>query len=116
MILNSLTYDEIFEAAIKIMISIEHRITISYMKNSISIRFPTTRKLAEYLQMPHYYVLPHFAMMERDGLISRMERVGISTTKKGSKKLINLICTKFKEDIKSILNENLLIELQKYSS
>ncbi len=113
--LISLSYDEIFETAIKIMLFLERRITVSFMKNSISIRFPTTRKLAEFLKMPHYYVLPHFAEMERDDLITRVERVGISTTNKGSKKLIELISSKYKDEVKQIIDEGLFTKLQKYA-
>jgi DNA-binding transcriptional regulator YhcF (GntR family) len=111
----SLSHDEIFETAIKIMLFLERRITVSFVKNSISIRFPTTRKLAEFLNMPHYYVLPHFATMERDNLITRVERVGISTTNKGSKKLIELLSSKYKNEVKQIIDEELLIKLQKHA-
>jgi DNA-binding transcriptional regulator YhcF (GntR family) len=111
--MTALTEDEIFEAAIKIMLFIDRSITIRFSKNAIRIRFPTTRKLAEYLQTPHYYVLPYFATMERDNLIIREERVGISTTMQGSKKLIELMITKYKKETEAILGASLFNEIQR---
>ena len=108
-----LTANEIFEKAIKIMHS-KNQITIHFSKNAVLIRFPTTRSLAEELQTPHYYVLPYFAMMEKDGLITREERVGISTTIKGSKKMIELMSSaKYKKKTEEIIGATLLKEIQK---
>jgi DNA-binding transcriptional regulator YhcF (GntR family) len=111
--MTALTYDEIFEAALKIMLFIERSITIHFSKNTIRIRFPTTRRLAEYLQIPHYYVLPYFATMEQENMIIRVERVGISTTMQGSRKLIELMATKYKNDTEAVLGTALFNEIQK---
>lgn len=111
--MTALTDDEIFDAAIQIMLFIDRSITIHFSKNTIKIRFPTTRKLAEHLQIPHYYVLPYFATMEKNNLIIRVERVGISTTQAGSKKLIELMVTKYKEKTEAILGTALFNEIQK---
>jgi len=110
--MTSLTYDEIFEAAIQILLFIDRSITISFSRNAILIRFPTTRKLAEYLQIPHYYILPCFATMEKENFINRVERVGISTTKQGSRKLVELMAAKYKKEAESILGITLLNEIQ----
>lgn len=107
----SLTEDAIFEAAIQIMISTDRRITIHFAGKDVSVRFPTTRKLAEHLQIPHYYMLPCFAMMEEKALITRMERVGISTTQKGSRKLITLLAAKYRKDAERILGPMVFSEL-----
>ncbi|MFX1520646.1 MAG: hypothetical protein ACFFCD_12085 [Promethearchaeota archaeon] len=111
--MTALTEDELFEKAIQIMLFINRSITIRFSKNTIQIRFPTTRKLAEYLQTPHYYVLPYFATMERDNLIIREERVGISTTMQGSRKLIELMVTKYKKETEAIIGTALFEEIQK---
>ena len=108
-----ITENDIFEAAIKIMLLEDHSITIHLSENTVRIRFPTTRKLADYLQTPHYYVLPYFAMMEKDGLITRVERVGISTTQAGSRKLIELMVTKYKEKIEAVMGAAIFEEIQK---
>jgi DNA-binding transcriptional regulator YhcF (GntR family) len=110
--MTSLTYDEIFEAAAQIMLFIDRSITINFTLGAVRIRFPTTRKLAEHLQMPHYYVLPYFATMEKEDMIIRVERVGISTTKQGSRKLIELIASKYKKETEAILGASLFNELQ----
>ena len=55
------------------------------------MRFPTTRRLAEYLKVPHYYILPYFAMMEEQELVTRAERVGILTTSKGTQKIVSVM-------------------------
>jgi hypothetical protein len=110
--LSSLTYEEIFEAAARIIIFVDRRITIGFAGNNISVRFPTTRKLAEHLQIPHYYVLPYFATMEKEEMITRVERIGISTTNQGSKKLIALIAARYKKEAESIMGSALFHELQ----
>jgi DNA-binding transcriptional regulator YhcF (GntR family) len=67
------------------------------------MKFPTTRRLAEFLDVPHYYVLPYFAMMEQEELVTRAERVGILTTAKGSRKMIELMQTKYPKETDEIL-------------
>jgi len=108
-----LTDEDILEAAIQILLAIDHSITITFTRNNISIRLPTTRKLADHLQIPHYYVLPHFATLEKEGLIIRAERMGISTTKKGSRKLIELLTAKYKKETESLLGAVIFNELQR---
>ncbi len=108
----TLTYDQIFEAAAQILLFVDRRITFHVTQNSVSIQFPTTRKLAEHLQIPHYYVLPYFATMEKDGVITRMERVGISTTKQGTRELIELMATKYERETQAILGKGLFNELK----
>lgn len=101
----------IFEAAVKLMLRVDRCITIQFIAGSIAIQFPTTRKLADYLKVPHYYILPFFAMMERDGLITRVERVGISTTLKGTRKLIEHMATRYKEELEELLGRELFHDL-----
>ncbi|MCK5587520.1 MAG: hypothetical protein KAI34_02190 [Candidatus Lokiarchaeota archaeon] len=108
-----LTQDELFEAAVQIMLFVDHAITIRFSKNAFRIRFPTTRKLATHFQVPHYYVLPYFATMEKEKLIKREERVGISTTMNGSRKLIDIMVTKYKKETETILGTSLFNEIQK---
>jgi DNA-binding transcriptional regulator YhcF (GntR family) len=79
--------DAIIDAAIRILL-IDEQISLTFSDNSVSIKFPTTRRLAEFLEVPHYYILPYFAMMEQDALVTRAERVGVLTTMKGTKRLI----------------------------
>ena len=107
-----LTQDELFEAAVQIMLFVDHAITIRFSKNAFRIRFPTTRKLATHFQVPHYYVLPYFATMEKEKLIKREERVGISTTMNGSRKLIDIMVTKYKKETEAILGTSLFNEIQ----
>ncbi len=108
-----LTQDELFEAAVQIMLFVDHAITIRFSKNAFRIRFPTTRKLATHFQVPHYYVLPYFATMEKEKLIKREERVGISTTMNGSRNLIDIMVTKYKKETETILGTSLFNEIQK---
>ena len=90
----ALSVDVLFDAAIRIQLA-ERSISITFAQDAIRIKFPTTRRLAEFLEVPHYYVLPYFAMMEQEELVTRAERVGILTTSKGSQKMINLMREKY---------------------
>ncbi len=105
-----LSVDCLFDAAIRIQL-LERSITVSFTDNTIRIKFPTTRRLAEFLDVPHYYILPYFAMMEQEELVTRAERVGILTTAKGSRKMIELMREKYKSETLRILGREIFDNL-----
>ncbi len=105
-------HDDIIDAAIRILLEEDRQMTISFSPGGIAIRFPTTRRLAEYLGIPHYYVLPQFGAMERDGLITRIERVGISTTPVGTELLLKLMTEHYQVRAEEILGEEIFQALQ----
>jgi len=102
----ALSIDVLFDAAIRIQVA-ERSISLTFVENSVRIKFPTTRRLAEFLTVPHYYILPYFAMMEEDELITRAERVGILTTSKGSKKMLALMQANHAGEIQEILGSGI---------
>jgi DNA-binding transcriptional regulator YhcF (GntR family) len=112
----ALSVDVLFDAAVRIQL-LERSITITFADNTLRMKFPTTRRLAEFLDVPHYYVLPYFAMMEQEELVTRAERVGILTTAKGSKKMIELMHGKYMNESREILGTAIFEEiLRKYDS
>jgi len=102
----ALSIDVLFDAAIRIQVA-ERSISLTFVENSVRIKFPTTRRLAEFLAVPHYYILPYFAMMEEEELITRAERVGILTTAKGSKKMLALMQANHAGEIQEILGSEI---------
>ncbi len=108
----ALSIDVLFDAAVRIQL-LERTITIAFTDTSIRIKFPTTRRLAEFLEVPHYYVLPYFAMMEQEELVTRAERVGILTTAKGSRKMIDLMQGAYAKDAGEILGSTVFAEISK---
>ncbi len=98
----ALSIDALFDAAVRIQV-MEKSISLTFVENSVRIKFPTTRRLAEFLNVPHYYILPYFAMMEEEALITRAERVGILTTEKGSRKMLALMAEQYSGEIRDIL-------------
>jgi len=108
----ALSIDVLFDAAVRIQL-LERYITIAFGDNTIRIKFPTTRRLAEFLDVPHYYVLPYFAMMEQEEMVTRAERVGIMTTAKGSRKMIGLMQEKYAQECSGILGAAIFEELLK---
>ena len=107
-----LSVDVLFDAAVRIQLA-ERLISITFSQDTIRIKFPTTRRLAEFLEVPHYYVLPYFAMMEQEELVTRAERVGILTTAKGSRKMIELMKNKYFQETEEILGNSLFTEILK---
>ncbi len=105
-------HDDIFEAAIRVLLEEDRCVTVSLSPGGISIRFPTTRKLADYLNIPHYYVLPRFGAMEHDGLIHRAERVGISTTAAGTVRLLAIMAERYRYSAEEILGKEIFSALQ----
>lgn len=108
----ALSVEGIFEAAVRILLEEERLVNLVFSPGNIMIRFPTTRRLAEYLRVPHYYVLPYFAMMEEMQLVTRAERVGILTTPAGTKKLMEIMAGRFREQALLLLGENILSDLE----
>jgi len=98
----ALSVDILFDAAVRIQL-LERSITISFADNTIRMKFPTTRRLADFLDVQHYYVLPYFAMMEQEELVTRAERVGILTTAKGTRKMVELMLEKYLKESNEIL-------------
>jgi hypothetical protein len=101
----------LFDAAVRIQL-LERSITISFDRDQIiRIAFPTTRRLAEFLEMPHSVVLRSCAMMENEDLVTKAERVGIITTKKGSSKMMELMRDYYRQETEGILGAVLFTEL-----
>ena len=107
-----LSIDVLFDAAIRIQLA-ERSISITFVQDAIRIKFPTTRRLAEFLEVPHYYVLPYFAMMEQEELVTRAERVGILTTAKGSLKMLTMMREKYLSETENILGAPVFQEIIK---
>jgi hypothetical protein len=63
--------------------------------------------------VPHYYVLPYFAMMEQEELVTRAERVGILTTEKGSRKMNELMKLKYQKDKEEIIGSQIFEDIIK---
>ena len=105
-------HDDIIDAAVRILLEEDRCVTIGFYPDGIAIRFPTTRKLAEHLGIPHYYVLPRFGEMERDGLIRRVERVGISTTAAGTERLLAVMAERHGALAEEVLGAEIFSALQ----
>jgi DNA-binding transcriptional regulator YhcF (GntR family) len=108
----ALSVDVLFDAAVRIQLA-ERSISITFSQETIRIKFPTTRRLAEFLEVPHYYVLPYFAVMEQEELVTRAERIGILTTAKGSRKMIDLMREKYLHETEDIIGSSLFVEILK---
>jgi DNA-binding transcriptional regulator YhcF (GntR family) len=109
--MTDLSVDALFDAAVRIQL-LERSITISFAPDqSIRIKFPITRRLAEFLGIPHYIILRYVAMMEKEDLVTKAERVGIITTRKGSRKMVDLMQKKYRKDSEGILGVEIFEEL-----
>lgn len=107
----ALSVDTIFDAAIQIQLREEKALSFHVSPGQLSVKFPTTRRLAEYLSVPHYYVLPYFAMMEQELLVTRAERVGIMTTSRGTEMLFSMINDRYLSEVVEILGKELFEQL-----
>ena len=106
----ALSIDILFDAAIRIQLK-EGSITVTFSADGIRIKFPTTRMLADFLEVPHYYILPYFAEMEKENLVTRAERVGIYTTPDGSKKILALMKTAYPDMAVQVFGKTVFNEL-----
>ena len=108
--MTALSVNVLFDTAIRIQLA-ERLISITFAHDTLRIKFPTTRRLAEFLEVPHYYVLPYFASMEQEELVTRAERVGILTTAKGSRKMIEMMRDRYQKETIEILGPLIFEEL-----
>ncbi len=108
---TALSIDLLFEAAVKIQVLHEKNVQLSLTEHGIYIKFPTTRRLAEFLDVPHYYVLPFFAMMEEEDLVTRAERIGIATTQKGTIRFLTIMNERYRTDAENLLGSALLNDI-----
>ena len=99
----TLDVPRILYAAATILIQEDRRLSVEFGDNEIRIKFPTTRRLAQYLDVPHYYVLPYFSTMEDEHLIRREERVGISTTTAGTSLFFSMLDERLKASAEDLL-------------
>ena len=109
--MTSLSIDLIFESVLRIHLFEEKAISVTFTGSGIRIKLPTTRKLAEFLDVPHYYVLPYFAMMEQEALVTRAERVGIMTTPAGTERYLALMKERYPAEGVAILGPVIYAEL-----
>ncbi|HNX17440.1 MAG TPA: hypothetical protein PKM50_03820 [Methanoregula sp.] len=109
--MGALSIDSLFDAAIQILVCQEKSLDICFCEGSVSIKFPTTRRLAEFLDVPHYYILPYFAMMEENNLVTRAERVGIMTTHEGTRKFTRMMSDSYAKEAQALLGEIIFKEI-----
>ena len=109
----TLSIDIIYDAALRVQLLEEHALSVIFSENGIRIRLPTTRRLAEFLDVPHYYVLPYFAMMEEETLVTRAERVGIMTTPSGTARLLAMMKERYAGEGEAILGPDVYADLMR---
>lgn len=103
----------IFDAALRIMLTVDRSVSIRFTEHAINVKLPTTRRLADFLEVPHYYVLPYLGMMEKEQLVTRAERIGIHTTTKGSKVLVDLMHQRYQEEAQTLLGRTIFDEIRR---
>ncbi len=103
----------IFDAALRIMLTVDRSISIRFSEHAINVKLPTTRRLADFLEMPHYYVLPYLGIMEKEQLVTRAERIGIHTTTKGSTVLIDLMHERYEREAQALLGRTIFDEIRR---
>jgi len=108
----SLSVETLFHSAVQILLLEEQMVNVSFSQDIFRIKLPTTRKLAEALQVPHYYILPYIVIMEEQDMVTRIERVGIYTTKAGTVMLLNLIDSKYPEEGERIFGKSLFLAMK----
>ena len=65
------------------------------------------------MEVRHYYILPNLGIMEKEVIVTGAERVGISTTVKGSKILIKLMDKKYKKESESLSGAVIFEEIKR---
>ncbi|MBO5367481.1 hypothetical protein J6A32_02535 [Methanocorpusculum sp.] len=101
-----LSEENIFACA-RTLILEDGELSLQVSAAGIKVRFPTTRRIAEHMDVPHYYVLPYFAGLETQGFLTRTERVGIFTTPAGTRRLFSGMSDDELARVKSVCGNDL---------
>ncbi len=114
--MTDLCSDDLFDAALRLLL-LERSIVVTFdAESTVRIKLPITRRMAEFLGIPHYLVLRSFARMEEEELVTKAERAGIVTTQTGSRKMIGLMRDKYRKETEGILGSVIFEELVKRST
>jgi hypothetical protein len=93
----------VIDAMLSIALVEDKVLGLDFTADGLRIRLPTTRRIAEKLEVPHYYILPLIGALEADGLLTRAERVGIRTTPAGARRLFERVRTAYREPAEALL-------------
>ena len=105
------TLDATLDAMLALVLVEDRALGLEFTGDAFLIRLPTTRRIAERLGVPHYYVLPLIGALEADGLLTRAERVGIRTTPDGTRQLFDRIDEGYRNEAETLLGPELYILL-----
>ncbi len=97
------TPDATIDAMLALVLVEDRALGLEFTAEGVLIRLPTTRRIAERLGVPHYYVLPLIGALEADGLLTRAERVGIRTTSAGTRRLFEWIEAGYRDEVVALL-------------
>lgn len=109
---GELSEDVILTCA-RLLLAEDKELSVRISTEGVCIKFPTTRRIAEKLEAPHYYVLPYFAELEKKGILTRTERVGIFTTPQGTRLLFSNLTKEEIEALTEVCGRDLLSALMK---
>jgi DNA-binding FadR family transcriptional regulator len=101
------TLDATLDAMLALVLIEDRALGLEFAEDAFLIRLPTTRRIAERLGVPHYYVLPLIGALEADGLLTRAERVGIRTTPVGTRRLFDRIDEGHRNEAEALLGPEL---------
>ena len=99
------------EVVLQIIFVEERRLALVIAPHRVLFMLPTTRRIAEQLGIPHYYVLPLIGTLEADGNLTRAERVGIRTTPAGTRRLFDRIGAQYRVEAEELLGPGLYAAL-----
>lgn len=105
------TLDATVDAMLALVLVEDRALGIEFTDSGFLIRLPTTRRIAERLGVPHYYVLPLIGALEADGLLTRAERVGIRTTPDGTRRLFDRIDENYRNEAMALLGPEMYAHL-----
>lgn len=97
------TPEAVVDAMLALVLVEDRSLGLDFTIGAILIRLPTTRRIADRLGVPHYYVLPLIGALEADGLLTRAERVGIRTTPAGTRRFLDLIDERYRAEAEALL-------------
>ena len=99
--------DSVIDAMLRIIFVEERSIGVVFTPEGVLLRLPTTRRTAERLGVPHYYVLPLIGALEAGGCLTRAERVGIRTTPAGTRRLFARVDLAYRAEAEALLGTDL---------
>ncbi len=111
--IDSITAEQIFDAAIRIQVCEEKSLEVDFFPDRVRVRLPPKRVLARSCSVPMSKMTVILSEMEQNQLIGTEQRGGMWATSLGNRIIVNCLARKYRKEAEAVLGPVVLKTLLK---